>query len=96
MRSGMTCAYVVQPSGSDDGVLPWMKSDSSISGSGQLGWPGSPAGPTGRIEISRIGVFVTYATPTGRAFLDRELSLPKACTDDRGRHPRGARLRHEA
>lgn len=29
-----------------------------------------------------IGVFLTYATTTGRTFLDRELYLPKAWTDD--------------
>ena len=30
-------------------------------------------------------MFLTYATPAGRTFLDRELYLPKAWTDDRDR-----------
>jgi hypothetical protein len=31
------------------------------------------------------GVFLAYASPRGRAFIDRELYLPKAWTEDRAR-----------
>ena len=43
------------------------------------------SGTAGRIENSQIGVFLAYATTTGRTFLDRELYLPKAWTEDRAR-----------
>jgi len=43
------------------------------------------SGTAGRIENSQIGVFLGYATGTGRTFLDRELYLPKAWTEDRDR-----------
>ena len=42
-------------------------------------------GTTGKIDNCQIGVFCAYATPTGRALIDRELYLPKAWTDDRER-----------
>lgn len=43
------------------------------------------SGTAGRIENSQVGVFLAYATPAGRTFLDRELYLPKAWTEDRER-----------
>src|SRR5438132_12117921 len=43
------------------------------------------SGTAGRIENCQIGVFLTYATRAGRTFLDRELYLPKAWTEDRDR-----------
>jgi SRSO17 transposase len=42
-------------------------------------------GTTGKIDNCQIGVFLAYATPAGRALIDRELYLPKAWTDDRDR-----------
>jgi hypothetical protein len=54
----------------------------------QLGEPG-PQGvqrqyssTAGRIENCQIGVFLGYASATGRVFLDRELYLPKAWARD--------------
>src|SRR3954465_13848883 len=35
-------------------------------------------GTTGKIDNCQIGVFLAYATPTGRALIDRELYLPRA------------------
>lgn len=43
------------------------------------------SGTAGRIENCQIGVFLGYATPAGRTFLDRELYLPKEWTADRPR-----------
>jgi SRSO17 transposase len=43
------------------------------------------SGTAGRIENCQIGVFLGYATTSGRTFLDRELYLPKAWADDSGR-----------
>ncbi len=42
-------------------------------------------GTTGKIDNCQTGVFCAYATPGGRALVDRELYLPKAWTDDRKR-----------
>jgi hypothetical protein len=42
-------------------------------------------GTTGKIDNCQIGVFLAYATPAGRALIDRELYLPKAWTEDRER-----------
>jgi SRSO17 transposase len=39
----------------------------------------------GKIDSCQIGVFLAYATDTGRALADRELYLPRAWTDDRER-----------
>src|SRR5512133_1227295 len=43
------------------------------------------SGTAGRIENCQIGVFLAYASPRGRAFLDRELYLPRSWTDDPSR-----------
>src|SRR3954469_14925664 len=42
-------------------------------------------GTTGKIDNCQIGVFLGYATATGRALIDRELYLPRAWTEDRER-----------
>lgn len=43
------------------------------------------SGTAGRIENCQIGVFLGYATPAGRTFLDRELYLPKEWAGDMDR-----------
>ncbi len=43
------------------------------------------SGTAGRIENCQIGVFCAYASPKGRALIDRELYLPKSWTEDRDR-----------
>ncbi|WP_084262477.1 IS701 family transposase [Actinomadura formosensis] len=43
------------------------------------------SGAAGRIENSPIGVFLAYASPAGRALIDRELYLPGGWTGDRER-----------
>lgn len=43
------------------------------------------SGTAGRIENSQVGVFLAYASLTGRALIDRELYLPKSWTEDRQR-----------
>ncbi|GAA1371477.1 IS701 family transposase [Catellatospora chokoriensis] len=39
-------------------------------------------GTAGRIENSQVGVFLAYASPLGRALLDRRLYVPRSWTDD--------------
>jgi SRSO17 transposase len=43
------------------------------------------AGTSGKIDNCQIGGFCAYATPAGRALIDRELYLPRAWTEDRER-----------
>ncbi len=43
------------------------------------------SGTAERIENCQIGVFLTYASPTGHTLLDRELYLPKDWIEDRAR-----------
>jgi SRSO17 transposase len=40
------------------------------------------SGTAGRTENCQVGVFAAYATPHGRALVDRELYLPKSWTSD--------------
>jgi SRSO17 transposase len=43
------------------------------------------SGTAGRVENCQIGVFLAYATKQGRAFLDRELYLPREWAEDKER-----------
>jgi SRSO17 transposase len=43
------------------------------------------SGTAGRIENCQIGVFLAYASPKGRALVDRELYLPKEWAADHDR-----------
>lgn len=48
------------------------------------------SGTAGRIENCQVGVFLTYASPKGRTFQDRELYLPKDwCADQARREEAG-------
>src|SRR5512133_666476 len=40
------------------------------------------SGTAGRIENCQVGVFLAYASPRGRAFMDRELYLPRDWATD--------------
>jgi SRSO17 transposase len=42
-------------------------------------------GTTGEVDNCQLGVFLAYASPRGRALIDRELYLPASWTDDRSR-----------
>lgn len=46
------------------------------------------SGTAGRVENSQIGLFLTYAAPDGRTFLDQELYLPKHWINDSERRER--------
>jgi SRSO17 transposase len=77
--------YVVDHLGDRDGVLIVDETGFLKKGARSAGVARQYSGTAGRIENSQIGVFLTYATVHGRTFLDRELYLPKAWTDDRKR-----------
>lgn len=78
-------SYVVKHLGAAEGVLIVDETGFLKKGKRSAGVARQYSGTAGRIENSQIGVFLTYSSPTGRTFLDRELYLPKAWTDDRER-----------
>jgi SRSO17 transposase len=43
------------------------------------------SGTAGKVDNCQLGVFLAYASGKGRAFIDRELSLPQSWVDDRAR-----------
>lgn len=75
-------AYVVEHLGAPDGVLIVDESGFLKKGTKSVGVQRQYSGTAGRRENCQIGVFLAYASSQGRAFLDRELYLPKAWTDD--------------
>src|ERR1700760_2395755 len=70
-------AYVVQHLGDPDGVLILDEAGFLKKGTKAAGVQRQYSGTAGRIENCQIGVFLAYAGAAGRAFLDRELYLPK-------------------
>src|SRR3954452_20735401 len=76
--------YVVEGLG-PGGVLIVDETGFIKKGSRSAGVGRQYTGTTGKIDNCQIGVFLGYATATGRALIDRELYLPKAWTDDRER-----------
>jgi SRSO17 transposase len=43
------------------------------------------SGTAGRVENSQVGVFLSYASPLGRALIDRRVYLPRSWTGDQER-----------
>jgi SRSO17 transposase len=76
--------YVVERLG-PDGVLIIDEIGFIKKGVRSAGVARQHTGTTGKIDSCQIGVFLAYATDTGRALIDRELYLPRAWTDDRER-----------
>src|ERR671912_352967 len=77
-------AFVVERLG-PGGVLIVDETGFIKKGSRSAGVARQYTGTTGKIDNCQIGVFLAYATPTGRALIDRELYLPKAWSEDRER-----------
>jgi SRSO17 transposase len=77
--------YVVEHLGDPTAVLVVDETGFLKKGTKSAGVARQYSGTAGRIENSQIGVFLAYATPAGRTFLDRELYLPKSWTEDRAR-----------
>src|SRR4051795_11404989 len=76
--------YVVERLG-PDGLLIVDETGFIKKGTRSAGVARQYTGTTGKIDNCQIGVFLAYATDTGRALIDRELYLPRAWTDDRDR-----------
>lgn len=77
--------YVVEHLGDPGGVLVVDETGFLKKGTKSAGVARQYSGTAGRIENCQIGVFLGYATPAGRTFLDRELYLPKTWAEDRER-----------
>lgn len=75
-------SYVVEHLGDSNGVLVVDETGFIKKGVKSVGVKRQYSGTAGRIENCQVGVFVSYASSRGRAFLDRELYLPKEWAED--------------
>ena len=79
------CDYVREHLGDPKGVLVIDETGFVKKGEHSAGVQRQYSGTAGRIENCQIGVFLAYATPRGRTFLDRALYLPASWIEDRAR-----------
>jgi SRSO17 transposase len=77
--------YVRERLGDPAGVLVVDETGFLKKGDKSVGVARQYSGTAGRIENCQVGVFLGYATPKGRALLDRELYLPKEWAGDADR-----------
>ncbi len=75
-------AYVVKNLGHSQAVLVIDETGFVKKGTQSVGVQRQYSGTAGRVENCQIGVFLSYASPQGYTFLDRELYLPKSWTSD--------------
>jgi SRSO17 transposase len=79
------CAYVVEQLGDPGGVLVVDETGFLKKGNKSAGVQRQYSGTAGRIENCQVGVFLAYASATGRALVDRELYLPAEWAADPAR-----------
>src|SRR5215813_648138 len=78
-------AYVVEQLG-DEQAVPIVDETGFVKkGEQSVGVQRQYSGTAGRIENCQIGVFLAYASPKGRTFLDRALYLPEEWTKEKVR-----------
>ena len=77
--------YVVEHLGEADGVLIVDETGFLKKGVKSAGVARQYSGTAGRIENCQIGVFLSYRSRRGAAFIDRALYLPKAWIEDPAR-----------
>lgn len=77
--------YVREQLRNPEGVLVVDETGFLKKGTKSAGVQRQYSGTAGRIENCQIGVFLAYATATGRALVDRELYLPEDWTADAAR-----------
>jgi SRSO17 transposase len=83
--------YVVEPLGDPAAVLVVDETGFLKKGPTSVGVQRQSSGTAGKVDNCQLGVFLAYASGTGRAFIDRELYLPERWTDDPARcRPRGS------
>ncbi len=83
-------AYVIEHLGDDAGVLVVDETGFVKKGRKSVGVQRQYSGTAGRIENCQVGVFLAYASPKGRAFVDRELYLPEEWAPDTARRQEAA------
>src|ERR671924_306494 len=74
--------YVVEHLGDPQAVLVVDETGFLKKGTKSVGVQRQYSGTAGRTENCQVGVFLAYASPRGRAFLDRALYLPKGWAAD--------------
>jgi SRSO17 transposase len=74
--------YVVSGLGTDNAVVVIDETGFLKKGRKSAGVRRQYSGTAGRLENCQIGVFLAYATPQGRALIDRALYLPREWADD--------------
>jgi SRSO17 transposase len=74
--------YALETLADDDAVLVIDETGFLKQGKASCGVGRQYTGSAGKITNCQIGVFATYASRHGHAFIDRALYLPKAWTDD--------------
>src|SRR5215204_2203856 len=77
--------YVVEQLGDPGAVLVVDETGFLKKGTTSVGVQRQYSGTAGKVDNCQLGVFLAYASAKGRAFIDRELYLPKAWTEDRAR-----------
>jgi SRSO17 transposase len=77
--------YVVEHLGDPGGVLVVDETGFLKKGGKSAGVQRQYSGTAGRVENCQVGVFLTYASPRGRALVDRELYLPTQWVADAAR-----------
>src|SRR5204862_555226 len=82
--------YVREMMAGPDGMLVIDETGFLKKGKKSVGVQRQYSGTAGRIENCQIGVFLVYASPQGRTFLDRELYLPKEWAADPDRRAEAA------
>jgi SRSO17 transposase len=78
-------AYVVEHLGDPGGVLVVDETGFLKKGTTSVGVQRQYSGTAGKVDNCQLGVFLAYASPKGRAFIDRELYLPRSWTNDPAR-----------
>lgn len=74
--------YVVEHLGHSAAVVVIDETGFLKKGNQSVGVQRQYSGTAGRVENCQIGVFLSYATPGGYTFLDRDLYLPKSWTNE--------------
>ena len=77
--------WVVEHLGDPAGVLVVDETGFLKKGRTSVGVQRQYSGTAGKVDNCQLGVFLAYASVRGRAFIDRELYLPKAWTEDPAR-----------
>jgi SRSO17 transposase len=75
-------AYVVEQLGDPGAVLVVDETGFLKKGTTSVGVQRQYSGTAGKVDNCQLGVFLAYASPKGRAMIDRELYLPKSWTND--------------